>query len=549
MRLFRIFGVIRSTVGLIAGRARAATAGARGGDPALVGILVLAALVRLVGISFGLPHPQVRPDEGTIGSIATGFYQGGLNPHFFNYPALFMVAVAACLALWLRLGSMLGFLRGRDAMNAMLTPTNIHGIARLLSATAGVATVWLVFRVAERLFDRTTAMVSAAFLALAFLHVRDSHFGVTDVAATFMAFAAFLFIVRLAESGATRDLIAAGIMSGLATSTKYNVAIIALPAILVIVSRGRDPFVRRLGRVGVFGAVMTVAFLAASPYSLLEWRQFIEALRAESVHLASGHGVNVGRGWYVHMRSTLRHGLGLPMLLGSLGGMLWLVWKRPRQGTLIALFPVAYYLVLGSGYTVFARYMMPVVPFLCLTAGYATTAVGRWLADRAGRPAWAPFTVAIGALLVLAPPTASVFHLDRLLSRADSRVIAARFVENRFPRGARIAHVGPEGGHIFAGAAGCPQCPQYPNVELAANTPTPDVIVVQSSPLLPAEDLGPIREVLAKEFELGLELLVSKSDPRNVYDWQDEFYLPLSGFHGIQRPGPNLQVYIRRSPS
>ena len=30
-----------------------------------------------------------------------------------------------------------------------------------------------------------------------------------------------------------------------------------------------------------------------------------------------------------------------------------------------------------------------------------------------------------------------------------------------------------------------------------------------------------------------------------VYDWQDEFYLPLAGFGGIERPGPNLTIYVR----
>ena len=30
-----------------------------------------------------------------------------------------------------------------------------------------------------------------------------------------------------------------------------------------------------------------------------------------------------------------------------------------------------------------------------------------------------------------------------------------------------------------------------------------------------------------------------------IYDWQDEFYLPLAGFGGIWRPGPNLTIYVR----
>jgi len=30
-----------------------------------------------------------------------------------------------------------------------------------------------------------------------------------------------------------------------------------------------------------------------------------------------------------------------------------------------------------------------------------------------------------------------------------------------------------------------------------------------------------------------------------VYDWQDEFYLPLAGFSSIWRPAPSLTLYVR----
>ena len=46
---------------------------------AQAGILAVAAIVRLIGLQFGLPHALCRPDETSIGSIATSFYRGDLN--------------------------------------------------------------------------------------------------------------------------------------------------------------------------------------------------------------------------------------------------------------------------------------------------------------------------------------------------------------------------------------------------------------------------------------------------------------------------------------
>jgi hypothetical protein len=513
-------------------------------DRGLAVAVFVAALVRLNGLDFGLPHPLCRPDEDAIASVATRFYHGHMNPQFFSYPALFMLAVAACLAAWLGLGWLLGYLRDRAAMDALVTTTTVHMTARLLSAAAGVASVWAVFRIASRLFDRTTALVAAAFLALAFLHVRDSHFGVTDVAASFMALAAFLFILDLAESGSARDLASAAVASGLATSTKYNVALIAVPALLVILGQP-SALVRRLLRVSLFLGVMGIAFLIASPYTVLAWSDFIAALRMESRHLAEGHGIVLGRGWIVHLTSTLRYGLGLPMLAAGIAGLFWLARERPRDGLLLASFPVVYFLLLGSGYTVFARYMIPVVPFLCLTAAHAVTAAGRWTAERAGRPAWTTSIVFAGAALVLAPSAWSVIQFDRLISRTDNRLIAASWIRSQFPGGATIAQVGPDGGRVIVAGDDFRLSTRYTTVPFANGHPAPDIIVVQSSPLVRGESGAP-GDLLAKEYDLAADLHVDAGDRRNVYDWQDEFYVPLTGFKGIQRPGPNLRIYVRR---
>ena len=213
-------------------------------------ILPVAAAARLWGIDFCLPHPHCRPDEDAISAIAGGFRGGDLNPHVFNYPALFMLVVAAVIVTLVGAERLLHKampFHFRSLLDGVSTTTINYMVARLLSAAAGIASVWVIFRIALRLFDRTTALAAAALLGLAFLHVRDSHFGVTDVPMTFMVLVAFLYVVRLSESGARTDLVIAGLTAGLATSTKYNAAVVSLPALFAIFgcvpgtkSSGRD---------------------------------------------------------------------------------------------------------------------------------------------------------------------------------------------------------------------------------------------------------------------------------------------------------------------
>jgi hypothetical protein len=514
----------------------------------LAAILTVAALVRLWGINFGLPHPNCRPDEGAIASISGGIYYGDLNPHTFNYPELFMlVVVFVLLVLWASV-RILQYSPLRWSLEVTATTTT-YRVARFLSAAAGIASVLIIFRIGRHLFGRHAALAAAALLALAFLHVRDSHFGVTDVPMTFMVLVAFLFIVRLSESGAPRDLIAAGFTAGLATSTKYNAALVALPAFLAILGpfgAGR-PFYARLGRVALFAAVMVGAFLLTSPYSLLDFQRFVADVAFESRHLSEGHGVILGRGWKYHVTSTLRYGVGIPILSVGVVGLLLVLWRDWRKGALVALFPVSYYALLGSGHTVFARYMLPVVPFLCLTAGYAVTEGSWWLAARIRRPSWAPIIVSLGVVGLLLPSAESVVKFDRLIARTDNRLLARRWVEQRFAPGTTIAQVGPESGHVFLHDD---DEVRYVSAEFTQRGVGPDLVIVQSSPLMRhPPNLGRLEQILATDYQVGFAHDVVGDDPDNVYDWQDDFYLPLSGFKRIERPGPNLSIYVRRGIS
>ena len=508
----------------------------------LAAILVAAAVVRYWAIAFCLPGQLCRPDEEAVVNIATRMFGRDLNPRFFDWPALFMYETAAALVPFFKTGLYLGWFRGEyhffqtivtDASPVFLT-------ARLLSATAGLASVWVLFRVARRLFGETTALITALFLALAFLHVRDSHFGVTDVTATCFVLVSFLFIVRFSESSTRRDLIVAAVTAGLAASTKYNAALIALPALWVV---GRP------GRAALFTAVMLLAFALTSPYSFLEYDQFITALRGISAHLATGHGVMLGRGWVVHLASSLRYGLGLPLLVAGLTGLLLLLWKQPREGVMVALFPVAYYAIIGSGYTVFARYILPVVPFLCLTAAFAVVNAGRSLAARSSRPTLAPMTTWGLALLVVAPSAWSVVQFDRLLARTDSRVLAARWVELRFPNGASIAEVGKHSANLFFLPEGPTTPSRYRTTKVTddgAEAGEPDMMVVPRSLFDPGAVMPARATALAAHYTpLYFVNAQDLSAKGAVYDWQDEFYLPLTGFAGIQRPGPNLTIYVR----
>jgi hypothetical protein len=153
------------------------------------------------------------------------------------------------------------------------------------------------------------------------------------------------------------------------------------------------------------------------------------------------------------------------------------------------------------------------------------------------------------ALLVVAPSAWSVAQFDRLLARTDSRVLAATWVESRFPEGASIAEVGRRSTNIFF----LPEGPNTPSryrtrmfTDDATDIINPDMIIVPTSLFDPGAAV-PARAaaIVAGYTPLYVVDAQDLSATGVVYDWQDEFYLPLAGFAGVWRPGPNLTIYVR----
>ncbi len=516
-------------------------------------ILFLALAVRLWGLGFGLPHIIARPDETEMAGPAVGFLSGDLRPPYFEWPTLFTYATALMyVAYFLVTRPFSGY-----ATLAAFAESRRQSIApflyitRSMSAFMGVLTVWWVFAICQRMFDQTVAIVSSLFLALAFLHVRDSHFGVTDVAMTGLGVLTVLAILKWRESGRPLDAALAGLVGGLAASTKYNGLGVCVPFAIAVIQRAPDDRPRKLVMaILAFGVALALGFFGGSPYILIDWPRFVIAMRGVGTHLASGHGVIVGRGWWYYAAVVLPAAIGWPMFLAAVIGMLTLLATRLRDAAVLFAFPIAYYLVAGRGYTVFARYIIPVLPFLCIAAAWFVVTIVRELTKTA-TPALRDGLVAATALLVVAPSAQKTVLLDRLLATTDNRVIVARAVTGLVTSDMSFYQSGETYGFVPLKIDGreIAHVRTYDVASGAFEPSEPDWILLQRSPLVlyshvppPLEQLVRERYVLVRRFPTGAD------HPNAVYDQQDAFFLPIDGLGGITRPGPAFDLYRKTQP-
>jgi 4-amino-4-deoxy-L-arabinose transferase-like glycosyltransferase len=291
--------------------------------PELWLLLAVAAAVRFYGLRFGMPHVWARPDELVVVDVAQAFLTGNLNPHFWAYPTLFMYALALFDYMYYLFGRSIGWFQSISHFLALwhVQWTPLFMIARTVSAFAGTLTVAVVYRIAGRLFDRLTAAIAALFLALAFLHVRDSHFGVTDVTMVLLVMLSTMSLVTGALENRTAPFAVAGALAGAAASVKYNGALMFAPlvtAVLIAPASGGRALVRRIG---LFAFLFAAAFLVGSPYAAIDWPAFWRGLQSESAHIGTPHGIDLGVGGVNHLVFSLRYGLGLPLLAAGLAGV------------------------------------------------------------------------------------------------------------------------------------------------------------------------------------------------------------------------------------
>jgi len=182
-------------------------------------ILAMGAVLRLIGIRFGLPMAY-HNDEWVLVLATRQFFGGDFNPHNFLYPSLLMYIMYAFERLYFLFAS------GRDDLSTLYT------LCRVTVVLFGVGSLWVIYRLGERLHDYRTGLIAAFLLCLSPLHVINSHFATTDVPLTFFIMLTLYATLRLSDTRALADYILAGIAFGLTVSIKIPGAVIFL-AILV----------------------------------------------------------------------------------------------------------------------------------------------------------------------------------------------------------------------------------------------------------------------------------------------------------------------------
>ncbi|HYM50935.1 MAG TPA: glycosyltransferase family 39 protein [Candidatus Limnocylindrales bacterium] len=484
-----------------------------------------------------------------------GVLQGVFSPHFADWPHLYFYIAAA----WLLPLKTLGLVQ--DQGSAYLA-------VRCLDALIGALTVGLVYEFGRRAYGRLAGLFAAAAVAVAFLHVRDSHFATLDIPLT-LACLAGLYAAFLFTAGRS-SVPWMGALLGVSASIKYNGALIltGIAAAQGVRDRmaGRRPL-PTFRRVALCALIGLGVFFLGSPYLILDWGTTVHGVTYVFYHLQRQTAPQVG---WIRMPIALWYGLDPPLALVTAAGVIVALIRRTPADWILLVFAASYYLLIGSGHSVFFRYVDPLIPPLMLLGGRALGEALRLLPPRRFiRPAY----LSAAAALVLIPASIHDLRYDQLIAQPDTRALAYDWLQAHMPPGGLAAAPYLEGGvhdqaMIDAGThshgATTAYIASFLDGRLTTRYRVRELTAedLQSSSTAALEAMGvryaliayqrpdqgctvssPLERALAAQGPPVASFRPAPGCPSSVFDVIDSYYVPVSGYDRWHRPGPFIRIY------
>ncbi len=465
-------------------------------------LLVAAATLRLVGMAFDQPYVYY-PDEFAVAKPAMGVVAtGNLIPRLDAYPAFLIYAETAVVAavhtangdsLDTSIAPGYGGLAGSSqsdfttaqypyVLGGRLVVGALSVLTVLLLALAGLywkprrrgeateatgapvdaAVAPAVEPTAEPTAEPASSrpdyawvagLVAGAFYALAILPLDYARYLVTDVPSALFAAAVALTALAAVSRPADRRsdvyLILSGLLVGVAASSKYNAAALALvPAVAYLIRAGsvrelpgfalravrsRIPYVVALAAV--------VGFVVVTPGIIFDARNVLHGLRDVILHYnVNGDPGNEGDSFGYYVNYLWSTGFGPVLSVLTLAGAAWALVRHRASDLVLVSFGLVYFVLVSIPRVHFERDLLPMVPFAALLAGrFVADAVAALDAALRSRPlpVRRAATAAILIALLLQPTAAAVADAHRA-SLPRTETAALQWVDGHMAAGTAI---------------------------------------------------------------------------------------------------------------
>jgi len=339
----------------------------------LVSILIVASILRLVGLNWDQGH-FLHPDErlyvnASNISLPHSFEEfiskdSPLNPQMFYYGSFPLYIY--------------------KSVNTLFFPNeNFLIISRLTSAIFSITTVLIIYLIGKNIFNRKVGLIAAFIYALTPGSIQNAHFNTTESILIFLLSTILYLSVLVYRKFTFKKAVITAILLGFSVGTKITGLTLGLIPFIVFVGIAIQRKIKLFLLCGIiFSLFFVIAAFISAPYQIIDWEHFrLEQEYMQGVIL----GDNKPPFTIIYERTTpyiyplikvvpfIFGFITLPIALLGLGLIVKKLIKNKGKDIsliLLIIFPLIYFLWVGSWYAKFARYYILLIPFISIYAGY-----------------------------------------------------------------------------------------------------------------------------------------------------------------------------------
>ncbi len=519
-------------------------------------ILLLAFLLRMNGLDFGLPY-VFHDDEHQYVEAGVAFLEGQAairaGQEKLNNPPLFKSGLGLLYVLYSRL--LIGDPEAiQAAAHNQQWRTFFHYVGRFATVSLGLLTVALLYAIGKRLYSPKTGLLAALLLTVSFLPVRESHFAVNDTPLAFMVAAVLYTGAGILRRGRWFDYLLTGLLIGLAGAVKYTG--VYLVSILIMAHWLRQRQTKATWRAGLLSPrwwaglfLVPVGFLVGAPVVLTAWAEMFRRMSrlAEYGRLGYHDLLLAPYGGWLFYLNILAWGLGFLLLGLCLVALVGVLMTRYHEDLLLVVFPLLLYVIMAQQKLIFARFILPALPPLLLLAAIWLRRFSH-MAPRLSPKLTEQRVLTVATLLLIIQPLLWSIWLGVLLSRPDTRETATDWIAENIPSGAIVYaedHAIPK-----EGVAGRVSWPHVHPPDLAFDSDIPDPLAhyqAQGTQFILTSDYHHQRRFTDPTKETGRQQWAQTlSHLTPLVEFQP--YWQPAQFTFTQRYGPWLEAPLRHLP-
>ncbi len=437
----------------------------------ITGILVIACLIRLPGIRYGLPFLYLA-DETYVVQATGQLARGNFQPEYFTYPLLYSALLIFAYGVYFFVALFAGLVnRPADFLELYFShPAYFYLAARLISLIFGLLTIWALYRLGKMAYNRRAGLLAAGLGALLPSLYNFSRIGKVETLFCFTVIMAMYYTYRVWKGNRWKDNILAGIFAGLAVGTKYNGAMIILPILLSHIFRrtGNSKFgIRKFhpGKLLISLALLAATALPFFPFCYIGLGPGLRLLTnlRRSLFVVGGPADLMDYSQTLSLfLGNLVAATGIVLTLTIVGLLIYNLFRGSRkEWFFLAPFLAAALPLTASGYPV-VRYYLPWLLIVLVPLG----GLGDRILGKVKSPRRRNGLLFISAAIILIQPAGIIAHRIRLSANTDTRTLAYRWVVANLKEGTRIALENNIPPIKSRAEGGVPDCGLYQTVQI-----------------------------------------------------------------------------------